>query len=79
MTGSTFHCKNLNEKKKARGIDMIESGIPSPKTSRISVYKTYAKYMLTNLDALYTFYGCETAKNYFMLYQGRQRVQEQMV
>ncbi|KAI9485372.1 MAG: hypothetical protein EXX96DRAFT_544879 [Benjaminiella poitrasii] len=76
MKGSVFHHKYLNKKKKARGMDIIESSIPSPKTSRTSIYKTYVKYILTNLDALFTFYGCETAKDYFMLYQGRQRVQE---
>ncbi|KAI8967152.1 hypothetical protein BDF20DRAFT_902006, partial [Mycotypha africana] len=63
MTGSTQYSTNQ---------------IPSPKTSRLEIYELYTAYTLNNLDALLAFYGPGTAKDRFMLYQGRQRAPETM-
>ncbi|KAI8970261.1 hypothetical protein BDF20DRAFT_826325 [Mycotypha africana] len=78
MAGSTKYCKKLNSIKAVTGIDLVESQIPSSKTSRLGVYEAFTSYMLNNLDALFSFYGHETAKDWFTLYQGRQRAPETM-
>ncbi|KAI8968532.1 hypothetical protein BDF20DRAFT_839628 [Mycotypha africana] len=78
MAGSTKYCKKLNSMKAVTGIDLVESQIPSSKTSRLGVYEAFTSYMLNNLDALFSFYGHETAKDRFTLYQGRQRAPETM-
>ncbi|CEP07440.1 hypothetical protein [Parasitella parasitica] len=39
MTGSTKFSKDRNSKKEAAGIDLLESNIPSPKTSLITLYQ----------------------------------------
>ncbi|KAI8984507.1 hypothetical protein BDF20DRAFT_393458 [Mycotypha africana] len=78
MAGSTKYCKKLNSMKAVTGIDLVESQIPSLKTSRLGVYEAFTSYILNNLDALFSFYGHETAKDRFTLYQGRQRAPETM-
>ncbi|GAA5794871.1 hypothetical protein HPULCUR_000219 [Helicostylum pulchrum] len=61
------------------GITVIESGIPTSKSLDTASFLSYAEYMLSHLDALFTFYGLQTAKIRFNLYQGRQRAPEYMV
>lgn len=79
LTGSTVYSKLLKTRKDAQGITQIESAIPSSKTANSNNLKTYAQYMLTNLNVLFNFYEKHTAKEHFNLYQGRQRAPEIMV
>jgi hypothetical protein len=78
MTGSTKFSKDQNKKKLATGIDLIESGIPSSKTTLVNEYSSYMKYMLLNKNALFEFYDKNTPRNRFQLYQGVQRATDQM-
>ncbi|KAI7906471.1 uncharacterized protein BX663DRAFT_420433, partial [Cokeromyces recurvatus] len=78
MTGSTRYIKQLNDKKALSCISLIESNIPSPKTSRFTTYQNHVKYMFENLDALLSFYSVDNARDRFSLYQGVQRAFEQM-
>ncbi|GAA5812184.1 hypothetical protein MFLAVUS_005634 [Mucor flavus] len=78
MTGSTRFSRKQNKLKKDTGIESLESEIPSPKTSKSSAYSDYVKYMLLNKDSFFGFYGKDTAKTRFQLYQGVQRATDQM-
>ncbi|KAI9275006.1 hypothetical protein EDC94DRAFT_509375, partial [Helicostylum pulchrum] len=79
LTGSTVYSSKLQKKKDEEGITVIESGIPTSKSLDTASFLSYAEYMLSHLDALFTFYGFQTAKIRFNLYQGRQRAPEYMV
>lgn len=62
----------------ATRIDLIESGIPSSKTSLVTEYNSYVKYMLLNKNALFEFNDKNAARNRFQSYQGVQRATDQM-
>ncbi|KAI8078177.1 uncharacterized protein B0P05DRAFT_470538 [Gilbertella persicaria] len=79
LTGSTVYSKKLESKKQRSGILTLESQIPTSKTTEPDSYENYATYILAHLNRLLTFYGKETAKCHFQLYQGRQRAPEMMV
>lgn len=79
MTGSTRYSSELDKLKKERGISIIESAIPTNKTSDPAKYLQHVTYIFENLDALFEFYSDATAKNRFFLYQGKQRAPELMV
>ncbi|KAI8981660.1 hypothetical protein BDF20DRAFT_818144, partial [Mycotypha africana] len=78
MTGSTRYSARL-EKKKAGTIKNIESDIPTAKTGSKAQYHCYAAYILQHLEVLFSFYGDDTAKDRFHLYQGRKRAAAKMV
>ncbi|CEG84765.1 hypothetical protein RMATCC62417_18522 [Rhizopus microsporus] len=79
MTGSTKYIKQLEKLKAQKGIKEIEDNIPSPKTAECAAYLLYIEYILTHVGALFTFYDYKAAKDRFYLYQGRQRMVEEMV
>ena len=79
MTGSTRYSADLNKQKNECGITIIESSIPTYKTSKPEIYMQYIKYTFNHLDTLFDFYGADTAKFRFFLYQGKQRAAELMV
>lgn len=79
LTGSTVYSKKLESKKERSGVRTIESQIPTPKTTEPENFRNYVTYILANLDTLLKFYGKETSKYKFQLYQGRQRAPEMMV
>ncbi|KAI7897589.1 uncharacterized protein BX663DRAFT_533736 [Cokeromyces recurvatus] len=76
LTGSIVYSKKLESRKKRSGILTIESQIPTPKTTEPDSYDDYIKYMLAHLNTLLIFYGKDTARYNFQLYQGRQRAPE---
>lgn len=78
FTGSTSYLAKLEKKKSDEGIKVIESAIPTSKTTSPNAYFQYVNYILTNKDVFFTFYGYQTAKDRFNLYQGRQRAPEMM-
>ncbi|KAI8973180.1 hypothetical protein BDF20DRAFT_945378 [Mycotypha africana] len=78
MTGSTRYAAKL-EKKKAGALQMIESGIPTAKTSNIEQYDRHVQYILKHFEALFFFYGERTAEDRFRLYQGQERAGNNMV
>ncbi|KAI8970417.1 hypothetical protein BDF20DRAFT_891174 [Mycotypha africana] len=78
MTGSTRYAAKL-EKKKAGTLKMIESGIPTAKTSIIEQHDRHVQYILQHLEALFSFYGERTAEERFRLYQGQERAADNMV
>ncbi|KAI8643374.1 hypothetical protein BD408DRAFT_151801 [Parasitella parasitica] len=79
MTGSTAFCKMQNAQKESNGPQLIESKIPTAKTSKISKYEEYVYYILEHLDTFFGFYNFNTAKEHFNLYIGRQRAPQLMV
>ncbi|KAI9467949.1 MAG: hypothetical protein EXX96DRAFT_511099, partial [Benjaminiella poitrasii] len=79
FTGSIQHLKKLEKLKAESSIKEIETAIPSPKTLSCDVYSSYVDYTLSNITALFSFYGFRTAKSRFHLYQGRQRAPQMMV
>lgn len=78
MTESTMYSRKLNDKKEQTGTQVIESNLPSKKTSVLSNYNMYIQYIIENIDTLLNFYNQDTAKSRFNLYQGRQRAPEIM-
>lgn len=79
MTGSTVYQKKLQKKKDEAGVTIIESNTPTAKTTLDAVYNNYATYVLDNKEILFNFYGFQTAKDHFYLYQGRQKAPQIMV
>jgi hypothetical protein len=69
----------LQKKKNQKDIMRIESEIPTMKLFKDDAFLEYANHMLTNLETLLTFYGFQTAKDRFNLYQGRQRAPDTIV
>ncbi|KAI7900101.1 uncharacterized protein BX663DRAFT_532483 [Cokeromyces recurvatus] len=78
LTGSARFSSELNRLKNERGINIIESSIPTNKTSDSEKYLQHATYIFNNLDTLFEFYNAATAKDRFFLYQGKQRAPELM-
>jgi hypothetical protein len=79
LTGSTMYAKKLQQQKDQDGITEIESAIPTAKTTKSDTYLRHVEYMLANSTVLFTFYGRQTRRSRFNLYQGRQRAPEMMV
>lgn len=79
FTGSTAYSKRLQQMKDTAGITAIESATPTAKTARNITYCRFLDHILANMDRLFTFYGFDTAKDRFNLYQGKQRAPEMMV
>ncbi|KAI9004297.1 hypothetical protein CLU79DRAFT_801663 [Phycomyces nitens] len=79
ITGVTNFSLRLEKKKNESGIGLIESNLPTAKTSNIAKFEEYIKSILTHLDVLFRFYDQRTAKDRFNLYQGSQRAPEQLV
>lgn len=72
-TGSTKFAVAQNKLKQERGINKIESAIPTSKTVNLKSYKHYCEYLFEHLDTLLDFYNFKTTMDKFFLYQGRQR------
>ncbi|KAI9257816.1 hypothetical protein EDC94DRAFT_522238, partial [Helicostylum pulchrum] len=79
FTGFSAYVVEQQKKKDLSNITVIESGICSCKSANADTFRSYARYMLINIVALFAFYGPRTAKDRFNLYQGRQRAPELMV
>ncbi|CEP07343.1 hypothetical protein [Parasitella parasitica] len=79
LTGSTVYSKKLESRKQRSGILPIETNMPTSKTALPDSYHEHISYMLTHLKNLLMFYGRDTARCHFQLYQGRQRAPEMIV
>lgn len=56
-----------NKSKEEKGIDKIESIIPTPKTVNLESFKHHCTYFFENLDTLLEFYNYKTTKNKLFL------------
>ncbi|CEP14429.1 hypothetical protein [Parasitella parasitica] len=79
LTGSTVYSKKLESRKQRSGILPIETNMPTSKTASPDSYHEHISYMLTHLNKLLMFYGRDTARCHFQLYQCRQRAPEMIV
>lgn len=78
-TGSTKMCAIERKVKKAQGLEIIESQIPTPKTTDLESYKNHIQYLFEHINKLLNYYDFSKTKNAFFLYQGRKRAGEIMV
>ncbi|KAG2203207.1 hypothetical protein INT46_008991 [Mucor plumbeus] len=79
ITGSTKYSSRLQKLKDSKGLTSIETNIPTQKTCSSILYDRFIQYIIIHKDKLFAFYGKDTAKDRFFLYQGRQRAPEIMV
>lgn len=79
LTGSTKYSSRLQKLKDSKGLTSIETNIPTQKTCSSILYDRFIQYIIIHKDKLFAFYGKDTAKDRFFLYQGRQRAPEIMV
>lgn len=62
MGGTVVRQKLEQDRKKRLGRDIIETNMPSPKTSFVEQYTSYITYMFEHLGVLLGFYNFEIAK-----------------
>jgi len=79
LTGSTKYSSRLQKLKDSKGLTSIETNIPTQKTCSSILYDRFTQYIIIHKDKLFAFYGKDTAKDRFFLYQGRQKAPEIMV
>jgi hypothetical protein len=65
--------------KRDQYIDVLESGIISPKSVRIDAINLYITNVLGRLDGLLNFYGFEFQQRKFLNYIGRQKVHKELI
>jgi hypothetical protein len=69
----------IKEWKQASGIDVVESGITSPKTASFDRLTLHIRTKMAVLDRLLMFYGQDIQQLRFLNYHGRQKATREMV
>ncbi|CEP09711.1 hypothetical protein [Parasitella parasitica] len=64
---------------KDQGIDVLESGVTSPKTTQMDQISRYIADILDRLERPLTFYGVEFQRLKFLNYMGRQKVHNKLI
>ncbi|CEP11429.1 hypothetical protein [Parasitella parasitica] len=65
--------------KKDQGIDVLESGVTSPKKTQMDQINRYIADILDRLERLLTFYGVEFQRLKFLNYLDRQKVHNELI
>lgn len=79
MSSRTKMLKKSQRKKERCGLNILESNIPSPKTSNYQNYENYTVYLLKHLHTFFEFYNQDTAEDRWRLFCARQSAIDEAV
>ncbi|KAG0163019.1 hypothetical protein DFQ29_003491, partial [Apophysomyces sp. BC1021] len=78
LTGSARRNHDLDKKKQASGVKLIESEFPTAKTANRDQYREYLQYFFAHGRTLFDFYNASRGQERFYNYQGRQRAKAEI-
>ncbi|KAI9476218.1 MAG: hypothetical protein EXX96DRAFT_540759 [Benjaminiella poitrasii] len=72
-SGSPKRMQNVDKRKIRTGLEEIETNISTPKTTNREQFIRHIQYIITNLDAFFTFYSFRVAELNWKNWRGRQQ------
>jgi hypothetical protein len=77
--GFTKRRRNQQRRKRDQNIDVIESSLPTKKTSDYGTFLEYCEIIFLNLPELLLFYGSDYSEESFLKYVGSQKMANEVV